>query len=77
MQSIWVGFARDPKQGLTQLGWPVYNPQTASLAQLGSPTNVTGVVFTNSTDVDILCPNVTFLIDTVRGLLTLPTSGGI
>ena len=73
IQSVWVGFARNPKEGLTELGWPKYNPATASLAQLGGPANATGVVFTNPDNIDILCPNTSFWIDTLRGILALPS----
>uniref|UniRef100_A0A8H7Y3H9 Carboxylic ester hydrolase n=1 Tax=Psilocybe cubensis TaxID=181762 RepID=A0A8H7Y3H9_PSICU len=58
MQSAWVAFARDPTEGLLNFGWPLYNPNTTSLAQLGNIANATGVVFTKANLIDFGCNNV-------------------
>lgn len=55
MQEAWVAFARDPKRGLVNLGWPVYNPNTTTLAQLGHPANESGMVLTKGALVDSAC----------------------
>lgn len=55
IQSAWVAFARDPAQGLVELGWPLYHPGTASLAQLGGFFNESGVVFGDATLIDAAC----------------------
>ncbi|KAF4620391.1 hypothetical protein D9613_000964 [Agrocybe pediades] len=52
VQSAWVAFARNPTQGLIDFGWPLYNPNTTSLAQLGGITNQTGVAFAKGSDID-------------------------
>ncbi|KJA28805.1 hypothetical protein HYPSUDRAFT_196967 [Hypholoma sublateritium FD-334 SS-4] len=55
MQSAWVAFARDPVGGLPSVGWPLYNPNTSTLAQLGNFFNTSGVVFEESAVVDAVC----------------------
>lgn len=35
VQSAWAAFARDPKCGLTKLGWPTFDPVEDSLIRLG------------------------------------------
>lgn len=72
LQSAWVGFARNPKEGLINLGWPAYNPNTESLALLGNLANATGTVFTDPGISDILCPNSTFLLNALLGFSSLP-----
>jgi carboxylesterase type B len=69
IQSVWVGFARDPKQGLIDLGWPEYDPSTASLVELGGPSNRTGATFTDPALLEVLCSNQDFLRDTLAGLM--------
>ena len=32
MQDAWVAFIRDPYKGLTNFGWPVYNPNSESIS---------------------------------------------
>ena len=55
MQGAWVAFARDPQNGLTNFGWPRYNPNTNSLAILGSSSNQTGVTFSSGSAYDSGC----------------------
>jgi len=55
VQGAWVAFARDPMHGLLNYGWPMYNPNTASLAQLGNFFNQTGVIFTQPALLDLTC----------------------
>ncbi|KAF9561150.1 carboxylesterase [Agrocybe pediades] len=79
MQSAWVAFARDPVHGLTNFGWPVYNPTTASTAQLGNIQNITGTVFTQGALLDLLCTPTALgafqsFVGTLTGLLTPPSS---
>lgn len=35
MQGAWAAFARDPVAGLSEYGWPQFNPNTESLMRLG------------------------------------------
>ncbi|KAF1814568.1 alpha/beta-hydrolase [Eremomyces bilateralis CBS 781.70] len=35
IQSAWSGFAKDPKHGLSQLGWPLYNAQGETVVVIG------------------------------------------
>uniref|UniRef100_A0A8H7Y880 Carboxylic ester hydrolase n=1 Tax=Psilocybe cubensis TaxID=181762 RepID=A0A8H7Y880_PSICU len=69
IQSAWVAFARNPAQGLLDFGWPMYNPNTTSLAQLGNAANQTGVVFTQGNLVDFACGNQAALIEIQNQLL--------
>lgn len=55
VQSAWVAFARDPAQGLVNLGWPRYNPNTNTLAILGASSNQTGISFTSGESYDFGC----------------------
>ncbi|KAF8518412.1 carboxylesterase [Hysterangium stoloniferum] len=55
VQGAWVSFARDPQRGLVNYGWPLYNPDTNSLALLGSSDNQTGVVFSSGSSYDSGC----------------------
>lgn len=34
MASAWVAFASDPQNGLTEFGWPLYNPDGKSSFQV-------------------------------------------
>ncbi|KAF9562983.1 carboxylesterase [Agrocybe pediades] len=75
MQGAWVAFARNPQEGLLSLGWPMYNPNTTSLAQLGNPANQSGIVLTNGSLVDSACSQTHVLADIgtqLTGLLVQP-----
>jgi len=65
VQGAWVAFARDPQKGLVNYGWPLYNPTTVSVAQLGNVFNQTGVLFGLGTLLDLGCPLADVLIDAV------------
>ncbi|KAH0588689.1 hypothetical protein H2248_004496 [Termitomyces sp. 'cryptogamus'] len=41
VQSAWVAFARNSAQGLVDIGWPQYSPNTTTLAQIGNAFNQT------------------------------------
>lgn len=75
MQSAWVGFARNPEQGLINLGWPKYNPNTTSLALLGNHTNATGFVLNKPYLFDIFCQNLTVFVDALPGFESLQSIG--
>jgi carboxylesterase type B len=34
VQTAWAAFARDPEKGLTELGWPKYDPKKSTLIRL-------------------------------------------
>jgi hypothetical protein len=55
VQGAWVAFARDPNNGLAEYGWPVYDPKTPSLVQLGGFYNLTGATFTKGEILDSTC----------------------
>jgi hypothetical protein len=69
VQGAWVAFARNPAQGLIEFGWPLYNPNTTSLAQLGNVANQTGVVFTQGKLVDAACASTSVLLQIQNALL--------
>jgi len=58
MQRAWVAFARDPQKGLSNFGWPAYNPATDSLVQLGGFFNKTGAAFGRGAELDFACTKV-------------------
>lgn len=74
VQSAWVAFARNPSQGLTELGWPQYDAETDTLAILGNSTlNATGISFTSGDLYDSNCEDVvnvfSWIIRLIHGLL--------
>ncbi|KAF9562978.1 carboxylesterase [Agrocybe pediades] len=73
VQSAWVAFARNPTQGLIDFGWPLYNPNTTSLAQLGGITNQTGVAFAKGSDIDAPCADQATLLPMLNQLSNLLT----
>lgn len=74
IQGAWVAFARDPQKGLLSLGWPMYNPNTLSLAQLGNPVNQSGMVLTKGSLVDSACGNLDVLVNIENQLTGLLAS---
>ncbi|TFK45027.1 carboxylesterase [Crucibulum laeve] len=77
IQQAWVSFARDPKQGLLKLGWPVYNPNATTLIQLGNQANQSGFVLGNGELLDSSCQRVDVLqaVAVQLGGLLLPGKG--
>jgi carboxylesterase type B len=71
IQSAWVAFARDPANGLTNFAWPKYDPNTASIARLGSSANKTGVSFASSSDFDVGCAATESQLSLVEQILAL------
>jgi hypothetical protein len=72
MQSGWVAFARDPQKGLSDFGWPMYNPTTNSLVQLGNFFNLSSAAFGSGGQLDFVCSKVdalTAISAQVLGLL--------
>ncbi|KAF9012651.1 carboxylesterase [Cyathus striatus] len=69
IQSAWVAFARDPQKGLLEFGWPMYNPNTTSLVEIGNPANVTGAVFGSGSLLDTSCSDMGML-SSVAGMLS-------
>jgi len=57
VQSAWVAFARNPASGLraAPFNWPLYNPNAATLGELGGSNNPTGVHFNFPATFDINC----------------------
>lgn len=70
VQGAWVAFARDPVNGLRNYGWPVFNPVSASLVQLGNVFNQSGATFGQSVLLDLPC-NVTTIVLVTPGLITV------
>lgn len=62
MQSAWVAFARDPQKGLSNFGWPMYNPTSDSLVQLGNFFNRSSATFGRGTDIDFACSKIQTLL---------------
>jgi len=54
MQRAWTGFAKNPTDGLTKLGWPLYSDKEPSLIVLGG-VNSSAVTFEKSSKFDKGC----------------------
>ncbi|KAF8646282.1 hypothetical protein AX16_007291 [Volvariella volvacea WC 439] len=55
MQNTWATFARDPRNGLTGMGWPKYVPTLRTTALFGNSANQGGVLYEFGTVVDLPC----------------------
>jgi cholinesterase len=54
VMTAWATFAKEPKDGLTKLGWPVYDPVKESLIVLGG-RNDPKIKFVNRKTFDKEC----------------------
>jgi hypothetical protein len=52
--TAWATFAKDPHDGLTKLGWPVYDPTKDTLIVLGG-INDSSIKFVNRKTFDVGC----------------------
>ncbi|PFH49722.1 hypothetical protein AMATHDRAFT_4657 [Amanita thiersii Skay4041] len=75
VQNAWVTFARDPKGGLFELGWPSYKADADTLVLLGGPLNETGAAFTKPAFIDFPCAFQSSLIDASTVFNTALLSG--
>ncbi|KAF8887754.1 carboxylesterase [Infundibulicybe gibba] len=55
VQGAWVSFARNPSKGLTDIGWTQFNPNTATVAQLGNSQHPAGITFARAEQIDGNC----------------------
>jgi carboxylesterase type B len=55
IQTAWVSFAKDPAQGLLDIGWPRYSSTGAGFAQIGNAKNLTGLVVSDASATDASC----------------------
>jgi len=54
MRDAWAAFAKDPTNGLTKLGWPLYDPKKNTLIVLGGD-NDGSIRFVNPAQNDATC----------------------
>jgi carboxylesterase type B len=54
MRTAWTSFAKDPENGLTKLGWPVYDQSKPTLVKLGGRFSG-DITFVNNTVYDNDC----------------------
>jgi carboxylesterase type B len=73
IQTAWVSFARDPAQGLVDLGWPRYSSTGAGYVQIGNAKNLTGFIVENAFVTDAMCDvgDMVVLNDTIVQLMAL------
>jgi hypothetical protein len=50
-----VSFARDPAQGLVNIGWPRYSSTGGGYAQIGNVKNLTGLTVGDASATDAIC----------------------
>ncbi|KAG6919329.1 hypothetical protein DXG01_006875 [Tephrocybe rancida] len=76
VQRSWVAFARDPARGLLNFGWPLYDPTTSSLVQLGGFYNRTGTSIWPSKFLDHMCASLDILgsVNTQLTSLLIPAA---
>ncbi|KAG6900740.1 hypothetical protein C0993_003766 [Termitomyces sp. T159_Od127] len=79
LQGAWVAFARNPAQGLVDIGWPQYTPNTTTLAQIGNLLNQTGIIFTQGQLLDDTCNSIPTLLGVAAQLTALlgPAGAGL
>lgn len=68
IRGAWVAFAKDPVHGLTNYGWPLYDPAKETLIRLGF-NNATGLNLAFPMLYDAGCANATSLLDLELSLL--------
>jgi len=61
MMTAWTSFAKDPENGLSKLGWPVYDPKNPTVVQLGGDGS-SAVTFALAKTFDSRCGLVNGLI---------------
>jgi cholinesterase len=54
IRTAWSTFAKNPKEGLTKLGWPIYDPSRPTLVVLGA-NNKPEITFANPNVYDGAC----------------------
>lgn len=54
LQHVWATFARDPNNGLLNLGWPIYNASERTLVRLGYGNDTTAS-FAQPSSYDAVC----------------------
>jgi len=52
IMTAWTSFAKDPKDGLKKLGWPVYDPDKPTVIILGG-RNDASVKFVSRSEADL------------------------
>jgi len=54
IMKAWSRFAKDPKDGLTKFGWPVYDSSKDTVVVLGG-RNSSAIKFVNRKTMDTTC----------------------
>ncbi|KAL2288408.1 hypothetical protein FJTKL_03799 [Diaporthe vaccinii] len=66
MRNAWAEFARDPEDGLANLGWPKYDPNADTLARLAFEGEAEPS-YVDPDDTDTLCTPINFVLNRVTG----------